>query len=262
MDPSREWILVRGFLSKRSIFPGSAWVEAGLNLLFPPRCAGCGRPGTIWCPSCQLDLVELRPPLCRSCGAELTRRDAPCSDCLSLPAGLEVRSAARYEGPLVRALIQLKYRPDRRLAILFAGWLAAALPTHAWRADLVAAVPLGLEREQVRGYNQAALLARALSQRLKLNYAPDALIRIRETRSQVGLQPELRRANVEAAFQARERIVAGQRILLIDDLYTTGATLSACARALQAAGAGGVYGLTVARAGRGKLAIVQSKEAP
>jgi ComF family protein len=115
------------------------------------------------------------------------------------------------------------------------------------RADLIVPVPLHASRAAERGYNQAALLAHALASCLELPVQEAAVIRVRATASQIHLNPAERRANVRDAFQCRED-VNGLRILLIDDVCTTGATLEACAAALRACGAASVFGLTAARA--------------
>ncbi|MEX0788303.1 MAG: hypothetical protein WD906_04970 [Anaerolineales bacterium] len=157
-----------------------------------------------------------------------------------------MRAWATYRPPLVSALIHLKYRPNHRLARILAQGLAALILTEGWSADLVAAVPLGSRREQSRGYNQVALVAEQVAELLTITYDPRALTRIRETRTQVGLNPTQRRRNVTDAFEAVPARVAGRSVLVIDDLTTTGATLVACAAALYRAGAAHVFGLSVA----------------
>jgi competence protein ComFC len=117
-----------------------------------------------------------------------------------------------------------------------------------WDIDLIAPVPLGLARLAERGYNQSSLLARPLSLALNVPYRPQVLTRARETRSQVGLTAAERRLNVSGAFTAHPNWPPGCRILLVDDVATSGSTLEACAEALFAAGARQVYGLTLARA--------------
>jgi ComF family protein len=114
--------------------------------------------------------------------------------------------------------------------------------------EAVIPVPLGKKRLKDRGYNQVSLIAYPLALRLKLNYIPQGLTRIRETESQVGLNSRDRNENVKDAFSSRCSHVSGKNILIIDDVATTGATLSSCTDALRAGGASSVYAVTVARA--------------
>jgi ComF family protein len=116
-----------------------------------------------------------------------------------------------------------------------------------WQIDLVIPVPLSRKRLRERGYNQVAMIAMPLAMGLNVRYAPRQLVRNKETRTQVGLSRAERRENTHNAFQARTG-VAGKTVLVVDDVATTGSTLSACAAALTAAGAKEVYALTVARA--------------
>jgi ComF family protein len=111
------------------------------------------------------------------------------------------------------------------------GWLADLCQREAWRPTVVVPVPLGREPLRQRGYNQASLVASALADWLDLPMEESALRRVRESRSQVGLDPESRLANVHGAFQADPGPIQGKQALLVDDLFTTGATLAACAEA-------------------------------
>jgi ComF family protein len=126
--------------------------------------------------------------------------------------------------------------------------LIQMLCQSGWVIDLVTAVPVGVVRRAERGYNQAALLAWPVASACSLPYRSKALLKTRETRSQVGLNRLERRQNVELAYQASQELVAGKKVLLIDDVATSGATLDACTKALLEAGAVQVYGLTLARA--------------
>jgi ComF family protein len=218
-----------------------------LDLLFPPRCAGCGSPGVIWCLRCNQLVRRLLPRTCSRCGRRFPAAGR-CRVCPPSPDGLPVTAIGHYGPPLDRALTHLKYRPDRALAEVFAGWLAEAYRLTGWTADCIVSVPLGRRRERQRGYNQVALIAQALDPQLEMPALPTALRRTRETRSQVGLTPIERQRNVSDAFSADPAQVRDHSPLLLDDVYTTGATLTACARALERAGAIRVYGLTLARA--------------
>ncbi|GMR09640.1 MAG: ComF family protein [Anaerolineae bacterium] len=223
------------------------WVGAGLDLLFPIQCTGCGEAGAIWCDECDVSIIRLTEPQCQQCGCPLENRRS-CPSCASRRPTLQVRSYARYKEPVARALLHLKYRPDRRLASVMGAWLEELRVRDGWRASIIIPVPLSKRRMQKRGFNQAALLAEALGRRAVLPVDPSHLKRVVDTRSQVGLDPYERWHNVRQAFKAESRSFEGEHVLIVDDLFTTGATLSACATVIRAAGAQSVVGLTVARA--------------
>jgi ComF family protein len=142
----------------------------------------------------------------------------------------------------------LKYRKNLGLGASLALHLENLLQDYQWNINLVAPVPLGKDRYKQRGYNQAALIAKPLALALQLPYNPQILIRTRETRSQVDLSLIERQSNLDGAFQGNNEAVSNKRILIIDDVSTSGSTLDACAQALMKAGADAVFGLTVARA--------------
>jgi ComF family protein len=144
------------------------------------------------------------------------------------------------------AIHALKYQGVRDLAEPLADWLVATWRVHALTADLIVPVPLHPRREAQRGYNQAALLARELGRRTGVPVAPAELIRTAWTRPQVGLSRTERRANIAGAFRCAGK-VTDMRIILVDDVSTTGATLESCASELKAAGAAHVQGLVLAR---------------
>jgi ComF family protein len=222
----------------------SAWIDRLLDLLFPSHCAGCGRPGPVWCAACDARLQRLEGRACARCGMP-AHGPGRCR----APFDFPVRSYARYRGPLVRALLHLKYRPNDELAEVMGDWLTTIVRREGWHPSLVLAVPLGAERRRQRGYNQAALIAGHLAARLELPSSEAALTRIRETRSQVGLDGASRQQNVAGAFRADPTFLRESQVCLVDDLCTTGATLMACGRACVEADARAVYGVTVGRAG-------------
>lgn len=146
----------------------------------------------------------------------------------------------------------MKYRPNRKLSALMGDWLTELFSRETWDVNLVVPVPLSEARLLQRGFNQVALISTPLAQNLDLLHDEKALSRDRDTKSQVGLDATARLRNVQGAFRGLPESIHGQSVLLVDDLYTTGATMSACAEALLDAGAEAVYGLTVGRA-RGKV---------
>ena len=224
-----------------------AWTALA-EALWPARCLGCGRRGPPFCPECWSALPRLRPPQCPRC-ARPERGGTPCRACQRAdPALSAVRAPCSYTGAVRQAVRRLKYHQERHLAEPLAMLLIEALRARPLAVDAIVPVPLDRERAHARGYNQAALLAAPAAAALTLPVAADALQRTRATRSQVGLSARARRANVRGAFACTDAsAVAGRRVLLVDDVMTTGATLEACASALMAAGATSVWGLVVAR---------------
>ena len=224
-----------------------AW-SATVAALFPARCLGCGRRGEAFCTACWQALPRLHPPLCPRCSRP-EHSGARCQACRHAPPALgAVRAPCAYAGALRLAIQRLKYHRERHLAGPLARLLLECLQARPLEVDAVVPVPLDGSRGRARGYNQAALLAAPVADALAVPLAADRLRRTRATRPQVGLSGRERRANVRGAFACSEAgSVAGLRVLLVDDVMTTGATLEACAEALVAAGAARVWGLVVAR---------------
>jgi len=192
--------------------------------------------------------VYLKNPLCTICGFPIISGSI-CSQCKKKRPGYNrLRSWAVYAGPVKKAIQRIKYKHDLSLGFELSKHVSRFVEDMQLDVDAVIPVPLGKKRRNDRGYNQVSLIAYPLSLRLGLNYIPKGLCRIRETETQVGLNIKERTENVKDAFDARYHHVAGKKILLIDDVATTGATLSSCTDALKAGGASGVYAVTVARA--------------
>ncbi len=224
------------------------WMWAGLDWLFPPLCGGCNQAGNRWCPDCQEQVRTIPEPVCRTCGVPIIH-PGQCSACkLSPPQYTMLRSWLVFEGPIRNALHKLKYRQNMALGEALAKNLAEYVGTLGWNVDLVVPVPLGKERIKDRGYNQVGLVAMPLALINSWRYRPKALVRTRETRTQVGLSIIERKENVLGAFRGDPALVNEHKVLLMDDVATTGATLSSCAAALMDAGAKEVYALTLARA--------------
>ncbi len=222
-----------------------------LNWLFPPCCVGCGAPGTAICATCAGTIRYPTLQSCASCGrpASLTRPGEICRHCLAGLSSLDGDySAAFAAGVLRQAIHQFKYAGQSSLASTLAGFLLTWWQEFALPVDLIIPIPLHPLRERERGYNQALLLARQFSAGTGLPCAEHALQRHRPTRPQVGLNAEQRRENVAGAFTCTApAFVAGRRILLIDDVTTTGATLDSAGHALRRAGATAIFALTIAR---------------
>jgi ComF family protein len=167
-----------------------------------------------------------------------------------MPYYKALRSWAVYKSEVREAIRRLKYRRNLALGQALAVPIINQLCSLAWPVEVVMPVPLGLARLAQRGYNQASLLARPVALSLQLPYQTQAIKRHRETKSQVEMSSfASRRENVAGAFTADHFKVNGKKILVIDDVTTSGATMNACAKALSEAGASEVYGFTLARAG-------------
>lgn len=161
-----------------------------------------------------------------------------------------LRSWGVYDRGLRLAIHRLKYKGDISLGDALAVPMIQILERLPWEIDLIVPVPIGRVRRAKRGYNQSALLALPIALKMNLAYQPKALKKVRETKSQVGLDKEQRMHNLIGAFQSDERWVKARRVLVVDDVVTSGATMEACARALKEAHAAEVFGLTLARAWR------------
>ena len=218
-----------------------------LDLLLPPRCGGCRRVGSWLCASCHRAIRRLEEPLCRRCGVEVDSPRRECGCRARLPSLTRLRSAIAYEGPAEAAIHRFKYEGWRRLAGCLAELLAERMALEGVRARWVVAVPLHPARLRERGFNQAELLADELRHRLHASRPPGELVRTRPTPPQVGKDRRTRHENVRNAFDWRGPGLAGEAVMVVDDVATTGATLDACAAALRVAGSGPVTGLSVAR---------------
>ncbi len=231
----------------RVLFPETL-LGSLLNLLFPPRCVVCRQVGTWLCPECVHRLPTLSGPVCHRCGTPITN-GMFCRTCQEAPLRLEgIRSLAPYRGPARAAIHYLKYRHARELADPLGELMAQYWRQNPLPAEVIVPVPLHPSRLRKRGYNQAALLAWALSRRIGLPMNEDALCRVRATASQMRLKAADRRRNVEDAFCCTTDQLSGRPVLLVDDVCTTGATLEACADALREGGVREVWALTLARA--------------
>lgn len=237
---------VREAQAQRAAWP-RALASAALDLLFPPRCVTCGRGGSFLCDACLAGATPVPEPQCGLCGQPIAG-GALCVRCAESPvAGSGLRSVFVYAGPVQAAVRALKYHNMRVMAPPLGAAMARHLATWGIRPDVIIPVPLHPRRLRERGYNQAELLARVLGTETGVSMRPAALERLRDTSAQARASSAgERRRNVAGAFAARE-VVRDRRALLVDDVCTTGATLSACAEALLAAGAAQVWGLTVAR---------------
>lgn len=230
---------------------------AAARLLFPPVCPGCGRhvaaPGTL-CGGCWPQLRLIGEPVCPVYGTpfghEMGAGMLSAAAIADPPPFARARSAVAYDGVARQMVQSLKYRDRTDLAPWMAQWMIRAGHELVTAADVVVPVPLHRGRFFRRRFNQSAELARAVASARSLPFEPGAVVRVRRTARQVGLTHNEREANVRGAFQVPEEadiLVRGRNILVIDDVYTTGATVKAVTRALKRKGAVSVDILTFAR---------------
>jgi len=230
-----------------------------LDLVLPPRCLGCGTgveaQGRL-CVACWKALAFIGPPQCGRCGYPLPHAGdgdpVLCPACAIEPPPYErARAALRYDDGSRRLILAFKHADRTEMAPAFGQWLARAGAELLGGAALVVPVPLHRWRLLRRGGNQAALLAHALARESGLEVVPDGLLRVRATRSQQQLSGRARQENVTAAaFRVHPRLrdrLSGGRVILVDDVLTTGATVGACVTVLRRAGVAAVDVLTLAR---------------
>lgn len=187
-------------------------------------------------------------PFCERCGIP-AGKPGVCEKCKTNPPVYRMmRSWAVFDSPVQTALHTLKYRHNMGIGDALAAQIAGFVRSLGWDVDMLVPMPLGKKRLKERGYNQVGLVARPLAYELGLRYEPLGLSKIRDTRSQVGLNISQRRENVLNAYQADVKLVKRRSILLMDDVATTGSTIQSSADALISAGARDVYALTIARA--------------
>ncbi len=219
-----------------------------LDFIFPRYCVGCGREGDFICSTCLRTVNRLLPPICPKCG-----RPQPsgvlCPDCVNWNSSIDgIRSPFRFEGVIREAIHQLKYGNLRALSPTLAQFLFEYLDDSPIPADVIVPVPLHPKRLRDRGYNQSELIAAELN---KLSGAPlikNSLLRQKNTLPQAKTaNVNQRQSNIAGAFICIDAQLRNKEVILIDDVSTSGNTLDACAKAMKAAGAISVWGLTVAR---------------
>ncbi len=233
------------------------WWERLLDCVSPRRCevcnTACDRPGRSICSKCLTKIpFQQVTGVCRYCGCEILglEQEFVCEECARHHPAFDMGgSAVRFEGVARRILIDYKY--NRHLWMLndLVDWLEsmARVRFPVDEIDLVLSIPLSLFHQMDRGYNQSSLIAKELAKRLDRTFREGILGRRGHPRRQARLNEKERRENVRGTFRVRKpQFVRGRTILVVDDVMTTGATLSACAEELKKAGADRVFCLTIA----------------
>ncbi|MBW2673399.1 MAG: ComF family protein [Deltaproteobacteria bacterium] len=235
-------------------------VASGLaDMLFPEQCPTCGAAlvggGNLFCPDCLSAVRFIAPPLCISCGLSFTTNQGAnhlCEECIrSMPPFSVARSLSVYEGALLDAIHLFKYHGKISVGEAL-GRMMAQAPYDSLAIEdysLIIPVPLHPKRLRERGFNQSLVLARQISKRFSIPLDFSTLKRMVYTVSQVNLSGSKRKTNVRGAFEVVDRgRIQGHKIVLIDDVYTTGSTVAECSKMLVQGGAKEVAVLTLARA--------------
>lgn len=225
------------------------WASMFLDALFPRRCPVCGKiPETNRiCPSCLNKLSFVTSPTCKKCGKEIAEETIEyCLDCARHPHSFSYGiSLLNYNEAAARSMAAVKYKNKREYLDFYAEEAVRRCGRQllAMQVDALVPVPVHPKRRRARGFNQAEVLAEKLGEALSLPVWRNRLVRSRNTEPQKDLTPAERLKNLEQAFTAAP--VTGKKLLLVDDIYTTGSTIEACSRALKKAGAEKIYFFTL-----------------
>jgi ComF family protein len=219
-----------------------------LDFLLPKTCLACGSAGELLCAGCRRSLPRLYPPICPKCGRPQAS-GVLCASCVRWTSSIDgIRAPFRFGGAIREAVHQFKYRNLRILARPLAELMNDYLDRNPLPAELLVPVPLHPKRMRERGYNQSELLARELGRLISLPLISDQLVRRKYAQPQARTKSVAeRQVNMVDAFACEGNAMAGRKVLLIDDVSTSAATLDACAAALKSSGAVSVWGLVLAR---------------
>jgi ComF family protein len=247
-------IRMKNAVADRAVAVGHRLVD----LVFPPVCCGCGRlvaQTRALCPACWAGISFIEKPYCAVLGRPFSQDLGAgflSAEAIANPPDFDQLRSATVHDHVARQMVHgLKYRDRTDLAPMMAEWMIRASDGALEEADLILPVPLHRFRLMSRRFNQAAELARQIAHKTSVSLLPDALYRSRQTKRQVGLGLKAREDNVRGAFKVTETgrgQIFGKRVVLVDDVYTTGATANAAARSLRRAGAAHITVLTFAMA--------------
>lgn len=244
MSPERERRLMKKKLE---------YVKDGvLNLLFPARCPVCDKPAPFparICPVCRKKAVAVNEPVCLKCGKHMAdETEEYCKGCRTMTHMFERGRGLFFYRPMAVSFYRFKYAGRREYACFYADEIVKELggTIRAWKPDVLVPVPVHYTRKRKRGYNQAEVLAEEIGKRMGLPVARNLLTRVKKTVPQKLLDDAGRQNNLKKAFKIEKNDVELKRVILIDDIYTTGSTIDACAAEMKRAGVGKVYFITAA----------------
>ncbi len=231
--------------------------EAILNILFPRRCPVCGEivkpAGRLICPSCFRELSFVKSPTCKKCGKEIEDETMEfCEDCMAHRHVFEYGMALlNYNDAARNSMVQIKYHNKREYLDFYGAALAARYERiiRKMKVDAIIPVPVHPSRRRKRGFNQAEVLANIVGERLGIPVRSELLKRTKKTLPQKELSAGERLKNLSGAFQTEAVPADIRRVLLVDDIYTTGSTIEACARVLKASGIENIYFVVICTAG-------------
>lgn len=230
---------------------GKIW-EKSLDLVFPPRCPVCDRPAPFperICPACREKPVVVKEPRCLKCGRQIgNEREEYCRGCrLTVHAFEEGRGFFLYSS-VADSIYRFKYAGRQEYAVFYAQKITERLgrTIRAWQADALVPVPIHYTRKRERGYNQAEVLAREIGKRTGIPVDAKLIRRVKKTLPQKLLDDRGRQNNLKRAFKIERNDVKLKRVIIVDDIYTTGSTIDACALELKKAGVEKIYFITAA----------------
>lgn len=222
-----------------------------LNIVYPRKCPVCGRilkdQSLLACPGCPQKLKVVSDHYCMKCGVPVSEEEEFCLDCRKRKRGfLKGRSVYLYDRRMQRSVLQFKKNGVREYREFYGAAIVRYLEhdIRRWNPDVLVPVPLSKKSLKRRGFNQACDIALAMEKRMQIPVAADLLYKKKNTKEQKSLDAEQRRKNLKDAFGTDERL-DGLRILLVDDVYTTGSTMESAAKTLKEAGAAEVYFVTL-----------------
>ncbi len=225
--------------------------EILLGLVFPPICPVCGDiapAGRDICPECAGRLCYADEPYCMKCGKPVEEYEEYCSDCAERGHVYdEGRAVFVYDEYMSKSIYRFKYNGKREFASFYGRVMAERLgrKIESWNADVIVPVPVHKSKMKTRGYNQAGLIAKELSKRCRIPVCSDLVSRKRATAVQKELGAASRQNNLKKAFNVTPNVVKYKTVLIVDDIYTTGATVDALAGCLKGAGIEKVYFATL-----------------